>query len=780
MNILTYCIAVICLFWTGLVEAQTKFAFSRAAEVKEDFSLLEEKDACPPEYKGMKGRYIELGSLVPKSADEGGQGAELNPFEVSSLAYLKRVAEIDPEARFPLEPLGLLSPYVTEAKKGGIRTRIQALHQDLLMGKSPKIVGTKQDEDMAVSLFLFPRKSNPFEFIGGVVALLKEGEEWKASATPAVFANTNLPYEGDKRMRAGALENWATKELTKQLSEVTGKRVKEANDEIVNIRLGLKGNNADMLLVKLAEGMVKRDPVKMAAIMNLEGGAGKVMEFLNKEGNSEQSSSYLNRLCGRRSVVVPLDPKSLELTKEQEEEFQRGLQEEKENRGDETVLEQNGEGGKECALGVILVKPAMRYNARQQVTFYVGLEYCSTWKNAPAESALNKKEDDTAPLLHFTGADSSIQDWVLGRFAYSTTTSRIARDFHRSYPAFQFTTPQEAVAFILPALQGEHFTELLRCLPPQNFTTGIALLDYIGSLIKLSEQAGSTLANNDRNSKTDWRLSDLGSEAPPKTFENVVIYERPTEAIVCWTVSSGDQGRGEQMSSLLLRKHGDYWYLLLPSDPSPGDSPSLGAVASNLLAAYRVTCQKGVYLKAGVLEPFKAEKLPEKEAIEAAQKWSERVNDMAEKKDLMEMMKHCLTLEDTPQSRQRMGEAIQEHISNYGHEKVTSTMRSWNVKETCFFETIFLGEARAKEGKMLAPRVLDAPMTVYVYQKGGIKWVPELTLFAPTSPVRKMLSNKRLNMAKKLLSPQVYAEYLAGYKAHCQKIIEGQESFEKL
>lgn len=747
--------------------------------MKENFDMFAEKDTYPPEYRSMKGRYIELGSLVPKPMDGEGAASELNPLESSSLAYLKRVAEVDPETRFAVEPLGLLSPYVTEAKQASIRKRIQALHQDLLAGKSPEIVAAKQDEDIAMSLFLFPRKSNPFEFIGGAVALLKEGDGWKASATPAVFANTNLPYEGDKRMRAGALENWATKELAQQLSTAAGKRVKEAKEEVVKIRVGLQGNSAEDLLFKLAQGMVKRDPVTMAAMMNLEGGAEKVMEFLNQHDNmGEQTSGYLDRLCGRRSVIVPLDPKPLDLNKEQQDELQKELQEERENRGDEAALEKNGEAGKECALGVILVKPAMRYNSRQQVTFYVELKYCLTWKNAPEEPALNKKEHDTAPLLHFGKVDSSIQDWELGRFAHATTTNRMARDFHRSYPAFQFKTPQEAAACILPALQGEHFTELLRCLPPQNFTTGIVLLDYIGSLIKLSEQAGSTFVNNDRNSKADWRLLDIGSEVPPKTFENVVIYERPTEAIVCWTVSSGAQGR-EQMSSLLLQKHGDYWYLLLPSDPNPSENPSLVAVASNLLAAYRVNCQKGVYLKAGVLESFQAEKLPQKEAIEAAQKWSTRVNDAAEKKDLMELMKHCLALEDTPEARQRMGEAVQEHISNYGHEKVTSTIHSWDVKETCFFENILLGEAKFKEGKALAPRILDAPMTMYVYQKGGIKWVPELTLFAPTSPVRKMLSNKRLNMAKKILDPQVYEEYLAGYKAHCQKVVEWQKGFEK-
>lgn len=741
MSIVVYLLILSLVFLSGLVDAQTPFVFSKAEVVKEDFNMFVDSESCPSEFQGMKGRYIELGTLAPKPMDKVEQVAELSPLELSSLVYLKRVAELEPKSHFALEPLGVISPYVIEMKKAGIRNSIKDLHQHLKAGgQSPKIVAIKQDEALAMSLYLFPRKDNPFKFIGGAVALLKEGDDWKVSATPASFANTNLPYEGGRRMCAVALENWATQELPQRLAVAAAKHLKETNEEIVHIRLGLRGDSAETLSLKLAETMTKRDPMKIAAILNLEGGAAKVMELLTKDCG-QNAASYLDRLCSRRNIIVPLDPKPLVLTKEQELELKalEGM------RGSQHIMEKNGEEGQECALGVILVRPDMRFvfsnGGLMYMPLYVGLKYL------PARQA------GAAPSLGLELVDTIMLDWELGRVQYSTTRDRMARDFHRSYPAFQFKTPQTAAASILPALQGEYFTDLLRCLPPQDIATGADWLDHIDSLLKLSESAGS-------------------KRKGVNPFENVVIYEYPTEALVFWKFSAVAQER-EQISFLLLRKNGDYWYLCPPLERAKSELSRLEKAALHLGAMYEVFCRRGIYCRAVVLEAFTPENFtPQKVDGEI-----ERVQQHVLEKDLME---HCLALEETLASRERMAQSVQEHLSDYGHKKPSSVTTICRRPAGCFIQQVRLCGDRAVPSRAFSSNLLEAPMLMYIFQNGGVKWAPELTLFAPITPERKQLSEKRLQRAKQFLAPEIYREYLEGYKAHCQWVLNWARDWRKV
>lgn len=71
-------------------------------------------------------------------------------------------------------------------------------------------------------------------------------------------------------------------------------------------------------------------------------------------------------------------------------------------------------------------------------------------------------------------------------------------------------------------------------------------------------------------------------------------------------------------------------------------------------------------------------------------------------------------------------------------------------------------------------------MLMYIFQNGGVKWAPELTLFAPITPERKQLSEKRLQRAKQLLAPEIYREYLEGYKAHCQWVLNWARDWRKV
>lgn len=150
-----------------------------------------------------------------KAPEPGPVPDQSTPFNAAKL-LLRALQEKTDWKNEPYKSLPATSPFVGQLKLKSILSRMMAV-EAYVTGAAPERPPFVDEAsiitqgDLAMAYIMLPDRTNPYIYAATAVALVKKGDQWKASLTPGSFDNTFLPFDDQIREEAKKISTEAKK-----------------------------------------------------------------------------------------------------------------------------------------------------------------------------------------------------------------------------------------------------------------------------------------------------------------------------------------------------------------------------------------------------------------------------------------------------------------------------------------------------------------------------------------------------------------------------------------
>lgn len=415
-----------------------------------------------------------------KAPEPGPVPDQSTPFNAAKL-LLRALQEKTDWKNEPYKSLPATSPFVGQLKLKSILSRMMAV-EAYVTGAAPERPPFVDEAsiitqgDLAMAYIMLPDRTNPYIYAATAVALVKKGDQWKASLTPGSFDNTFLPFDDQIREEAKKISTEAKKKIFGLAHQYSVAAVKGALEKIKRFRLeAVKGKSDDEIKKMLIRTVKEDDPARIAALLvspyYMESAITQsarltpVVKAMRLQDRNEENRyiqpTNLSFMTFPNTILVPLRPHpddQLDPNKRDEDQ--------EENTNKNNAKKKDKDIHSIAAMTILpprmsmpdLDKPALIYRY-----------------------ALKKIKDPTDGFpvfkMYLTDAFTS---WNLK--ADESTTARIIADFHRTYPPLAYATPEEAVTAAGRALANRDSLAMIRMLAPAKFTSVKEFEDALSQL----------------------------------------------------------------------------------------------------------------------------------------------------------------------------------------------------------------------------------------------------------------------------------------------------------
>lgn len=426
-------------------------------------------DEPPPSGSPVRFQISMDQAAENKAPNAGPVPDQSTPFNAAKL-LLRALQEKTDWKNEPYKSLPATSPFVGPLKLKSILSRMAAV-QAYVTGAAPERPPFVDEAsiitrgDLAMAYIMLPDKTNPYVYAATAVALVKKGSQWKASLTPGSFDNTFLPFDDDVRQEAKKISAEAKKKIFGLAHQYSVAAVKGALEHIKRFRQeAVKGKSDEEIKNLLIRTVKGDDPARIAALLvspyYMESAITQsarltpVVKAMRLQDRNEENRyiqpTNLSFMAFPNTILVPLRPHpddQMDPNKKDEDQ-------------PETVNKNNAKkNGKDihsiAAMTILPPRMSMPDMDRPALIYRYALEKI-------------KDPTDGFPVfkMYLTDAFTS---WNLK--ADESTTARIVADFHRTYPALAFPTPEEAVTAAGRALANRDSLTMVRMLAPAKFAS---------------------------------------------------------------------------------------------------------------------------------------------------------------------------------------------------------------------------------------------------------------------------------------------------------------------
>lgn len=370
----------------------------------------------------------------------------------------------------PYKSLPATSPFVGPLKLKSILSRMEAVQEYVTEAppERPPFVDEASvviDGDLAMAYVLLPDKTNPYVYAATAVALVKKGDQWKASLTPGSFDNTFLPFDDRIREKAKEISAEAKKKIFSLAHQYSTAAVKSALAEIKRFRLeAVKGKTDDELKNLLIRTVKGGNPAHIAALLiwphytessiTQSARLTPVLKALRLQDKREQNRfiqpTNLSFMTFPNTILVPLSPHP------GDQMAPNSQDEDQQEDANKNNAKKNGKDIHSIGAMTILPPRMSMPNIGKPALIY--------------RYELEKVKDPTDGFpvfkMYLTDAFAA---WNLK--PDESTTARIIADFHRTYPPLAFPTPEDAITAAGRALVNQDSLTLIRMLAPVHFAS---------------------------------------------------------------------------------------------------------------------------------------------------------------------------------------------------------------------------------------------------------------------------------------------------------------------
>lgn len=390
------------------------------------------------------------------------------PYNAARL-LLRALQEKTDWTQEPYKSLPATSPFVEPLKLKSILSRMEAV-QAYVTGASPDRPPFVDEAsiiiqgDLAMAYIMLPDKTNPYVYAATAVALVKKGGQWKASLTPGSFDNTFLPFNDNIRQQAEQISVEAKKKIFGLAHQYSVAAVKTALEHIKRFRQeAVKGKSDDELKLLLIRTVKENDPARIAALLvapyYMESAITQsarltpVVKALRLQDKHRENHyiqpTNLSFMGLPNTILIPLQPHP-------DDELDPNKQDDEPQERNKNQARKTGKDIHSIAAMTILPPRMSLPDMEKPALIY--------------RYALEKIQDPTDgfPVFKMYLSDA-FPSWNLK--PDESTTSRIIADFHKTYPALAYATPEEAVSAAGRALEEGESLPLIRMLAPARFAT---------------------------------------------------------------------------------------------------------------------------------------------------------------------------------------------------------------------------------------------------------------------------------------------------------------------
>lgn len=390
------------------------------------------------------------------------------PYNAARL-LLRALQEKTDWTQEPYKSLPATSPFVEPLKLKSILSRMEAV-QAYVTGASPDRPPFVDEAsiiiqgDLAMAYIMLPDKTNPYVYAATAVALVKKGGQWKASLTPGSFDNTFLPFNDNIRQQAEQISVEAKKKIFGLAHQYSVAAVKTALEHIKRFRQeAVKGKPDDELKLLLIRTVKENDPARIAALLvapyYMESAITQsarltpVVKALRLQDKHRENHyiqpTNLSFMGLQNTILIPLQPHP-------DDELDPNKQDDEPQERNKNQARKTGKDIHSIAAMTILPPRMSLPDMEKPALIY--------------RYALEKIQDPTDgfPVFKMYLSDA-FPSWNLK--PDESTTSRIIADFHKTYPALAYATPEEAVSAAGRALEEGESLPLIRMLAPARFAT---------------------------------------------------------------------------------------------------------------------------------------------------------------------------------------------------------------------------------------------------------------------------------------------------------------------
>lgn len=363
--------------------------------------------------------------------------------------------------------LSATSPFVGPLKLRSILARIESVQS--YVNAAPPDRPPFVDEssiaiqgNLAIAYMLLPDKVNPYVYAATAIALVKKGDQWKASLTPGSFDNTFLPFDGAMREQAATMTKASKQKIFDLARQYSVASVKTALEHIKRFRKeSIQGTSDDELKAMLIQIVKESDPARIAALLvnpyYMESAISQsarltpvVKSMRLQDRNTEEERyvqpTYLSFMSYPSVILIPLQPGPGDVLPP------------KENEGREEKKDEKKEPKDIHSIVAMTIAPP-RISTPEMKGPALIYRY-----------ALEKVKDPTDGGTAFKMPMSdAFRSWEIKED--EPTMKRILTDFHRTYPAQAFANPQDAITAACKALGTQDSLTLIRMLAPDHFSS---------------------------------------------------------------------------------------------------------------------------------------------------------------------------------------------------------------------------------------------------------------------------------------------------------------------
>ncbi len=424
---------------------------------------------------------ISMEQSAANKASEPGPGPDQStPFHAATL-LLRAVQEKTDWKNEPYKSLPATSPFVSQLKLKSILSRMMAV-EAYVTGAAPERPPFVDEAsiitqgDLAMAYIMLPDRTNPYIYAATAVALVKKGDQWKASLTPGSFDNTFLPFDDQIREEAKKISTEAKKKIFGLAHQYSVAAVKGALEKIKRFRLeAVKGKSDDEIKKLLIRTVKEDDPARIAALLvssyYMESAITQsarltpVVKAMRLQDRNEENRyiqpTNLSFMTFPNTILVPLRPHpddQLDPNKKDEDQ--------EENTNKNNAKKNDKDIHSIAAMTILPPRMSMPDLDKPALIYRYALEKI-------------KDPTDGFPVfkMYLTDAFTS---WNLK--ADESTTARIIADFHRTYPPLAYATPEEAVTAAGRALANRDSLAMIRMLAPAKFASVKEFEDALSQL----------------------------------------------------------------------------------------------------------------------------------------------------------------------------------------------------------------------------------------------------------------------------------------------------------
>lgn len=363
--------------------------------------------------------------------------------------------------------LSATSPFVGPLKLRSILARIESVQS--YVNAAPPDRPPFVDEssiaiqgNLAIAYMLLPDKVNPYVYAATAIALVKKGDQWKASLTPGSFDNTFLPFDGAMREQAATMTKASKQKIFDLARQYSVASVKTALEHIKRFRKeSIQGTSDDELKAMLIQIVKESDPARIAALLvnpyYMESAISQsarltpvVKSMRLQDRNTEEERyvqpTYLSFMSYPSVILIPLQPGPGDVLPPKENEGREEKKDEKKEPKDIHSI-----------VAMTIAPPRMSMPDMEGPALIY-------------RYALEKVKDPTDGGTAFKMPMSdAFRSWEIKED--EPTMKRILTDFHRTYPAQAFANPQDAITAACKALETKDSLTLIRMLAPDHFSS---------------------------------------------------------------------------------------------------------------------------------------------------------------------------------------------------------------------------------------------------------------------------------------------------------------------